>query len=110
MGHEVIAWEQVLVFRGASGHPAVSFHYNERCLHLCEASGLRSPVDKNPGDEVAAEKFKEISVAYTILSDPNKRHRCCPSSPCGLPYSSTRHFDLCGLSYGRHPDFGLLSR
>eukprot|EP00906_Rhabdomonas_costata_P035796 RCo050279 len=31
--------------------------------------------DKNPGDETAAEKFKEISTAFAILSDPNKRHR-----------------------------------
>ena len=36
---------------------------------------LQNHPDKNPGDEVAAERFKEISVAYAILSDPNKRHR-----------------------------------
>lgn len=29
--------------------------------------------DKNPGDKSAEEKFKEISKAYEVLSDPNKR-------------------------------------
>lgn len=29
--------------------------------------------DKNQGDESAQEKFKEISKAYSILSDPKKR-------------------------------------
>jgi DnaJ-class molecular chaperone len=31
--------------------------------------------DKNPGDENAAEKFKNISRAYSILSDETKRKR-----------------------------------
>jgi len=29
--------------------------------------------DRNPGDKSAEEKFKEISVAYGVLSDPQKR-------------------------------------
>jgi hypothetical protein len=36
--------------------------------------------DKNQGDVEAAEKFKQISDAYQILSDPDLRKRFFPKS------------------------------
>lgn len=38
-------------------------------------AALRWHPDRNPGDQVAEERFKELSAAYAVLSDDDKRAR-----------------------------------
>ncbi|MGZ4055793.1 MAG: DnaJ domain-containing protein, partial [Bacteroidia bacterium] len=40
--------------------------------------------DKNPGDKVAEEKFKEAAEAYEILSSPEKKQRYDQYGHAGL--------------------------
>jgi molecular chaperone DnaJ len=40
--------------------------------------------DRNPGDRVAEEKFKEAATAYKVLSDPGQRARYDRFGPDGL--------------------------
>jgi molecular chaperone DnaJ len=47
----------------------------EQIKKAYKEAALRYHPDRNPGDEEAEERFKEVSAAYQVLSDPEKRSR-----------------------------------
>lgn len=51
--------------------------YASRPVHSCtftNQQAIKNHPDKNPDDPTAAERFKDIAIAYTTLSDEGLRH------------------------------------
>jgi molecular chaperone DnaJ len=66
MADQTDYYQQLDIAKGASA---------EEIKKAYRKMAVRYHPDKNPGDKAAEEKFKEISAAYEVLSDPAKRQQ-----------------------------------
>jgi DnaJ-class molecular chaperone len=55
---------------------------------------LQCHPDMRPGDVTAEARFREISEAYSVLADPDKRERYDAHGPGGQAYEATAPFDF----------------
>uniref|UniRef100_A0A0K0DQ87 J domain-containing protein n=1 Tax=Angiostrongylus cantonensis TaxID=6313 RepID=A0A0K0DQ87_ANGCA len=65
---------------------------------------LKYHPDRNPGDVHAQEQFKKLSIAYAVLSDPNKRRQYDVSGPssCQLDFEGFDVSEIGGVGMIYH--------